>query len=271
MVQIQYSSDLHINDFPIGTPFESFLTPNAPVLVIAGDICSAWDPLYSYFLHWCSRHWYIVIIITGNHEYFCDDDRKHTFEQTDAHIRQICYRLPNVIFLQSGQSYVLPNTNIRFIGATLWSNIDTSIWDTIKDKKGDFKVIYTQTPNSIRRTHPSDICTLHSMHRAWLSSAIASKKENEILIVLTHHMPTMKLLEDRYQNDPLRSCYASKDDDLLTHDVAVWICGHGHRSTKLKIPYGPYCVMNARGYNRQNELYRISDTYNPRAVLDVKN
>ena len=109
------------------------------------------------------------------------------------------------------------------------------------------------------------------MHRTWLSSAIASKKENEIVIVLTHHMPTMKLLEDKYQNDPLRSCYASKDDDLLTQEVAVWICGHGHRSAKLKIPYGPYCVMNARGYNRQSELYRISDTYNPRAVLDVKN
>ena len=50
MVQIQYASDLHITDWPKGTAFEAFLTPVAPILVIAGDICSAWNPLYNSFL-----------------------------------------------------------------------------------------------------------------------------------------------------------------------------------------------------------------------------
>ena len=43
MVRIQYASDLHINDWPDQTNYENFIIPVAPVLIVAGDVCSALD------------------------------------------------------------------------------------------------------------------------------------------------------------------------------------------------------------------------------------
>lgn len=266
MIKIQYSSDLHINDYPKGTPFESFITPIAPILVIAGDICSVWNPLYAHFVSWCSRHWSIVIIVLGNHEYFSDGQ---TMNQSELEATRICAMFHNVKLLQSGASYVVPGTTLRFVGATLWSAVEPTIWEAVAAKKGDYRKTYTQTQFGIRNTQPSDICALHALHKARLSSAIAPHAKNETLIVITHHMPTLNLLEESYRHDTWRSCYASADDELFKQNVKVWICGHSHRAIRWQSPSGPVCVMNARGYNSTNELYRTQGVYNPQAYFVV--
>ena len=245
MVRIQYCSDLHIDRFPEGTPFETFLNPVAPILVIAGDICPAWNPIYEIFLIWCRRNWSHIIIIAGNHEYFCDPGVIHTFEDTEHEIRRITSKL-DIQFLQ-GQSYRVPGTNIRFIGATLWSSIDPAIWTEIVDKKGDYKNTYQSMQIRVRHTHPSDICALHALQKAHLYSELASQSNNEIVIVVTHHMPTMELLEPIYKNERWRSCYSSSDEDLFLQNIKTWICGHGHRATTLRTSSGLLLRMNARG------------------------
>jgi hypothetical protein len=267
MVQIQYASDLHITDWPKGTAFESFLTPVAPILVLAGDICSAWDPLYKSFLAWCSRHWHLVIFITGNHEYYPPEGFLYTLDQTDTYIRSIA--LPNTIFLQAGQSYIVPGTRLRFVGATLWSAIDPVIWDEAAEKKGDFKRTYVDTPMGVRNTHPSDTTALHALHKAYLTSAI-SPLQKETLVVVTHHMPTLNLLEPRFRGERWHSCYTSADDELLAPNVKVWICGHSHRATQWRSPSGTLCLMNARGYNKPTEQERAEDIYHPQSVVDVR-
>ena len=269
MVNIQYASDLHINDWPRGTPFESFITPVAPILVIAGDVCSAWDPLYRYFLGWCSRNWHIVIVIAGNHEYYCKTGYERTIQETDYEILQIAAKFQNVIFLQNGASFVLPGTRIRFVGATFWSAIDPAIWDEVYEKKGDFNATFVGTEMGIRRTKPSDINSLHYFHRAYLSSACVPHFPHEILIVITHHMPTKELLEDHYKGEKWSSCYASSAEELMTKNITAWICGHSHRATRWRSPRGPLCLMNARGYNRREELGRAIDKYNPHAIFTL--
>jgi hypothetical protein len=267
MVQIQYASDLHITDWPKGTAFETFITPVAPILVLAGDICSAWDPLYKNFLVWCSRHWHLVILITGNHEYYPYETLHATMDRTDEYIRSITP--PNVIFLQSGQSYTVPRTRLRFVGATLWSAIDPSMWQEAAEKKGDFKHILVSTPTGIRKAHPCDTTALHALHKAYLTSAIAPQQYKETLIVVTHHMPTLNLLEERFRGERWHSCYVSSDDELIVPNVKLWICGHSHRAVQWRAPSGTLCLMNARGYNKSSEQQRAEDIYNPRAVVEV--
>lgn len=265
-LNIQYTSDLHIDNYPSGTPFESFVTPVAPVLVIAGDICSVWKSMYVFFLEWCSKHWSHVIVVTGNHEYFCDPSIQKTIDQTDVEARRICSLFPNVHFLQSGESYVVPETSLRFVGATLWTAIEPSVWEDIRSKKGDFVHTYSQ---GMRKTHPSDICAIHALHKAHLRSAIAPQRMNETLIVVTHHMPSQQLLDKSFRNHRLRSCYASNDDDLFAPNIRVWICGHSHRALQWQSP-GPLCVMNARGYNQADERERTEGVYNPVAMVSVE-
>ena len=267
MLEIQYASDLHIDNYPSNTPFSTFLTPTAPVLILAGDICSAWNPLYKECIEWCSKYWKLIIIISGNHEYYCNDGKIHTLEQTDNQIRDICNQTKNTIFLQSGQSFLYKS--VRFIGATLWSDIDPSIWDEVEEKKGDFHMTYVKSQNRIRKTHPSDISALYALHKARISTGLTLHNPNEKIVVITHHIPTTKLLESRYKTHPWNSCYASNTEELFGFPIVGWICGHAHRSTRLQTPQGTMLFMNARGYNTEKEQNRNVDIYNPKATFFI--
>jgi len=270
MVQIQYASDLHIDGWPAGISFFSFLTPVAPILILAGDICSVWHPFYTPFLTWCSRHWAYVFVLAGNHEYHNADGVTATIQETDAEIWRLCKKFTNVFYLQGGASYVIPGrTPLRFVGATLWSDVDTALWEEAAGKKGDCRKIFIDTPRGKRRALPSDFCALHAAHRAALSSAIGAPcAANERLVVITHHMPTLELLEPHYRGEKWSSFYASNDEDLIGPWVAAWICGHGHRGTRLALR-GTTLLMNARGYNLPTDCGRSTDLYNPAAIFTL--
>jgi len=264
MVQIQYASDLHI-DSGLHAPFASVLTPVAPLLVIAGDVCSAWDPLYASFLDWCSKHWSAVILVAGNHEYFIEDPYVKTLDDTDSRIYSLTAKYRNVAYLQAGQSVTV--AGIRFVGATLWSAIDPSIWNTIADTKGDYTHTYTQQGPTLRHSHPSDMTALHALHKARIASAICPRDPGESIVVVTHHMPSFALAEQKYRSHPLRSCYASADDDLFVPAVRAWICGHSHQSQQYRAPSGTLVLMNARGY--ASERSRILRPYNPACTFTL--
>jgi hypothetical protein len=266
MVYIQYASDLHIDGWPSNTNYLHFLTPSAPILVLAGDVCDAFDPRFTAFLQWCSRNWYLVLFVSGNHEYHSS---ARTMQEVDDQIAAICKRLGNVVFLQHGASYTVPGTRLRFVGATLWSAVDPALWEEAKTKKGDCKKIYV-APG--RRATPADFTAMHAMHRALLRSACFPQHSHETLVVVTHHMPTLDLLEPHYRGEKWSSFYASDDTDLLTPNVAAWICGHGHRAITLRprSGTGPVLCMNARGYNRPDDVGRSTDVYNSRALLTVQ-
>lgn len=265
-MDVQYVSDLHIDHF---SDFTHMLEPVAPVLLIAGDICSAWKPMYEDFLGWCSHRWTQVILITGNHEYMCPEGEIHTFGETDMHIRYIAGKFPNVVFLQDGESVRVLNSNVRVVGATLWSSVDPLIHADIQTKKGDYKYTYTETPVGLRLTTPMDICALHALQKVKLANAMATHTTGK-LILMTHHMPSLALLEPEWRHERLHTCYASADDDLFYYaNLEFIVCGHSHRSIKMILPPGVLALMNARGYNRPDELGRTTDVYSPTAVLRI--
>lgn len=258
MLNIQYVSDLHIEDFPIGTSFYQFVTPVSPILIIAGDICSAWKPIYKHFLDWTSRNWHTVILIAGNHEYHSDQAKLHTIEETDTKIRALCKS--NVIYLQNAASYTIPGTSIRFVGATLWSQIDPALYDYVIANKNDFKKCLLT---------PTESSRIHKEHTELLETAIRPSSPKETLIVVTHYLPSLELLENEYKGEKLHTCYASTDDWLLQPNISAWICGHSHRATTWRSPSGVHVYMNARGYNREKELLRKIDAFNPIASIPV--
>ena len=261
MTKVQYASDLHLDHLASNIEFNSIVTPAAPILILAGDIASAWTSIYGKFLRWCSVNWQHVILIAGNHEYFCHRNYPRSRQETEQHIRNLCRFHHNVHFLQAGQTYIIPNKNLVFIGATLYSNISKDIHDEVL-VKGDFTKTFIERDNILCRTHPSDHVNAHKRHKQALADAIRAVPRNFKAVVVTHYLPTHKLLEPEYQDDHWRSCYASNDEDLFRPPVSVWICGHGHRSTYILAKHNILVAMNARGY-KQYELNRTVDIYQP--------
>jgi len=263
-MDVQYASDLHLDDRP-GTSYSQTLTPVAPVLLLAGDLCSVWLPEYAAFLHWCSTRWRLVVVVAGNHEYFCPPGLVKTMDETDAEAGRIAASLGNVVFLQSGDSVLIPGTSIRVVGATLWSAVDPAIHEALLTK-GDYTETYTATATGIRCTTPMDIVALHALHKAQLQSTLASFPSDRLLL-MTHHLPTLSLVTDEFKGRPFSSCYASADDELFQHEnLAFVVCGHSHRSARKRLSYGGVqAVMNVRGY--ASEIGRSG--YSSRATFRV--
>jgi hypothetical protein len=262
-MRIQYTSDLHLDDWPISTPFSEFLTPVAELLVLAGDICPVENPIYESFIRWCSRNWKHIILITGNHEYFC----KHvprTMRSIDETIAQICTRMRNVKFLQGGDSIVIGG--LRFVGATLWTNIPADVWPHVNGIKGDFRETYTERQNGMGGlTTAADTSALHQQHRHGIAEAIANSKEP--VVVVTHHVPSFSLISPEYRWTQFVTTYASESDDLIGAGPILWICGHAHRAGNWTVRDVP-CLMNARGYHSQ-WLERITANYSPEATVSL--
>lgn len=267
-MKIQYASDLHIDEWPHGTNFSTFLTPSAPFLALAGDICPAWDPRYGSFLAWCSRLWHTVFVVAGNHEYH--NTTGYTLAETDKHIYNTCLKFNNVIFLQSGASFAVPFSTVRVVGATLWSDIDEKMWEKAAEKKSDYKNIYNDSVSGPRLVTPGEITAAHKWQVNSLRAALVPRIYGEQLIVITHHMPSKALLEPQYRGEEWHTFYASDADFLFNSAVKLWICGHSHRATTVQVPRGPLLAMNARGYNRTEELTRGVDIYNPCASVTLQ-
>ena len=79
MVSIQIASDLHIEciDNDDVDPLD-FVTPEAPILILAGDIGSFYrqKQLKNFLTKLCT-HFQIVLYIIGNHEYYYTSEYQH--------------------------------------------------------------------------------------------------------------------------------------------------------------------------------------------------
>ncbi len=250
-MRVQFASDLHLETTP-NQPFSEILTPSAPVLILAGDVCPVEHPQYALFLRWCSQNWRKVLVISGNHEYFCEHVAR-TIPEVDVEIQKIVSQFSNVLFLQGGDSIVLGG--FRFMGATLWSKVDNALWaDARLLQKGDYT--HTGVPPG-RKTRPVDIVSLHAWQKMHLEAAIAASKEP--IVVITHHLPTHHLVADTHQKNPLLSTYATDLEYMMVGKVRVWICGHSHTSKQWTAPSGTLCIMNPRGYGGSNrEFYKAA-------------
>jgi DNA repair exonuclease SbcCD nuclease subunit len=253
--KIQYASDLHLDET---MPFDILLEPVASTLALCGDIGNPFSKIYFNFLKWCSEHWKTVILIAGNHEYFSDDSTI-TMRDIDVKIHEICTKL-GIRFLQKGV-FRDDEHKLLIVGCTLWTSPDLRQWDKIADgfigeigKRSEYKMVYVKDEytNKSRYIHPSDITKINTEHIAFLEKTIKQARfDNFRVLVLTHHMPCKNLIDSKYRENPLSSCYANNLSYLFKEPIVGWICGHSHVAGSVRYTTGTLCALNPRGYKSE--------------------
>lgn len=255
MCSFQYASDLHLEINQC--KFSDILSPSADYLILAGDIGYPESQIYVDFLTWCSVNFKQTFIITGNHEYYSSTNHK-TMTEIEAIISTICESLVNVIFLNK-TSYVIEN-KIKILGCTLWSNILPTEFFYVKKYMNDYKYIYLEKNNLLK---PSDSNFLHKNSVEWLEQNLI--EDSYINIVLTHHLPTPKLIDPKYYKCNGNSAFYTDLESLIKKSkINYWICGHTHVSVNKNL-YCTNLLVNSYGY----QDYDTDTGYKPDATFKI--
>lgn len=237
-MKLQILSDIHL-EFADLMPVQT----DADVIILAGDIGKS-----SKGLEWARQSFphQEIVVVAGNHEHYGSDMLEE---------RPYCGAVAEQlgIHLLENQSVVVGDT--RFLGATLWTDFRLfgydQEWFAIQaGQRGlnDFRLIREGgKPFTARRSQE-----LHEASLKWLQHAIAEPHDGKTVVV-SHHLPSMLSVADRFKQDLLSACFASNLDDLFGR-MELWIHGHTHECFDYSSE-GTRVICNPRGYPRENAKF----------------
>jgi predicted phosphodiesterase len=258
--RFQYFSDIHLEFYHENIPkikriFLESLSKQRnrpPFLLIPGDIGKPSNPSYTEFIKTISPLYEKVFITTGNHEYY-----KMTFSTTtelDNYCREVCRSVPkhNVIFLQNEVVQLSEDIPISIFGGTFWTDIPKLKINTISQSINDYKLIPNFTPALSTSLHKQAVSTLQSH--------INSLPEDMNLIVMSHHMPSMSLINPKYRglsgNNDINHAFASDITIAKDSKINAWVYGHTHSP----LQEGKfYC--NPIGYPGENRKWSLDTQF----------
>ncbi len=235
-MRVTPTSDLHLE-------FDSLELPGGDVLIIAGDASEAihMDPngLHGYmrrvvpFFYRQLEKYRKVIYIPGNHEYY-----NGNILTTPDHIRAFL-DCTDVIFLNNESVWI---DGVKFVGATLWTDIPPSFQPMVQRSMNDFRLI----KNGDKILTPADTVELHKKALEYID---AETKDGPT-VVITHHAPSFRSITEKYKGSMLNLAYASHLDDFIMDrpNISHWIHGHVHSQHDYVIG-NTRVIANPRGYS----------------------
>jgi predicted phosphodiesterase len=245
-LRVQYASDLHLEFLGDKPVFQSLLKPVAPVLVLAGDVGRPDKRSYRDLLFHCSRNWDDVIVVAGNHEYY-DGVAEKRLEQC----RMAAAEFNNVHFLERER---VVRHGVTFLGCTLWTH------GAPQDVMNDYRAIRLDGGSKPLRV--GDTNSWHARDKEWLRLALANVTGPAV--VVTHHLPSFRLIAPEFADSPYNSGFASRCDELIAPPVRVWIAGHTHRAMRVRFDGGVVACVNPLGYPDE-----LGSGYRTDAVVEV--
>jgi hypothetical protein len=199
-MRVHYMSDLHLEfSRPVNLP-------TGEVLLLAGDITVArcLDPRKTdansrsirraalRFFDQARANFEQVIYLAGNHEHYRGDIGE-TADIIRTHLAS-----ENLAFVENEAISI---GNVTFLCATLWTDMDRRDLYTMRDVGlglNDFTLIASGKGKFL----PEHAVDLHEQSLDWLSSELESR-QNEKIIVVTHHAPSLQGLHPDYGGNEL--------------------------------------------------------------------
>jgi len=246
MIKIFTISDLHLEFYKSDKSFFTNIKDKlvkADILILAGDIGYPDKHYATHYLHLLQSFKQIypyVILVPGNHEYYTT--KNYNIIEQQEKLSKICNDA-GVILLNNSSVNI---NNIKFIGTTLWSQINNKAFDSMNDKNNIFK-------------NAKDYNDEHKKCVEWLKQEIINSENDDKIIIITHHLPTFKLCHPKFENNYINSGFYTEilHDLNIKDNVKYWIAGHTHEYINTKINNINF-IINPMGYPYENRDTLIS-------------
>lgn len=232
-----------------------FPNPQAPILLIAGDIqdnLSVPTGFAKYFFELVCDRYKQVFSVLGNHDYMGENG---TIDSTISAVREA---FPKVTWLQNDFVKI---DGVWLYGSTFWSEIDSENSDVIEHTIPDYqniresgdRKITTRTTNKINGESRGILVD-------WLS-----QNPDEQLVVLTHHAPSFR--STPYPESPLSEAFCNDLEPMVERNpnISLWLHGHVHEPVDYMLGW-TRVVCNPFGY--WGSEVNPSRTYQP-ILLDL--
>ena len=245
-MKVYYLSDLHLEFYKKTFDFgKIFNFKDCDILCLCGDIGYPENSNYERFLDFCSKSAKYVCLISGNHEYYSRSNSK-TIQSTDKMIEDICKKFHNVYFLNNSSLY-FKEFDTYVIGSCLWSEVPIDINPNLI-RTNDFDMIYYEWEKQTYIFNYDYRNLLNAEAFEFLESELSKINKESKVILLTHHLPSYKLIHDKYKNNPENCLYATEFDNLFEkYNINISISGHSHTPNKIKIN-NTELLLNPIGY-----------------------
>jgi predicted MPP superfamily phosphohydrolase len=259
-LHVKLVSDIHLEFYDKYPGIHEFINtsrappcsrPPADIICLCGDIGDPKLPSYKQFLEDCANACTkYTFVIMGNHEAY-----GKSIQQTKHMIQNVCDQVnadvsrtgskAKIVFLDNNTVEV---GNYRFIGTTLWSEIDpTEAWN-IRCCISDYSRIQQWGIGETNHQYTKNV--------AWLKQELLMTEiDDKKAIVLTHHVPLMHLGNPKYADSDLKSAFQSDLSDLIkkyTNTIEYWMYGHNHFSETVKYA-NTTLISNQAGYHGEGE------------------
>ena len=195
----------------------------AELALVLGDVCEG-----PAGLEWVAATFRDLpaLYVSGNHEFY----RYDLTELPSALTRQAAAS-GNVRFLDNtAAAFAIRGRRLRVLGATLWT--DYSLYDGTPSR--DSRELAAARMYDHQRMafgagkicQPDDALALHRRACAWLEGELA-RGFSGTTIVATHHAPSPRSIEPRFQGDRLSPAFGSDLEWLMArYRVPLWLHGH---------------------------------------------
>jgi Icc-related predicted phosphoesterase len=235
-------SDLHLDvnrRHPLALPDPP---PEHDAVIIAGDICQGIADGVRFIVD-AGLNAKPVVYVAGNHEFYGRDRHAELAAGLAA-------AAANVHLLERDSVKI---GGLEILGCTLWTDYlyagaerRSEAMRCAAQRLNDHRYI----GNGPRPWSPQDALDEHTASRAWLAERLRWRSGHPAVVV-THHAPSRRSVQQRYKDDPITAAFASDLDELLG-SAALWVHGHLHASSDYEQD-GCRVVANPRGYLNRGE------------------
>lgn len=233
-MRYQIASDLHI-EYLDNPKASDFITKVADILVLAGDIGSLYkiEQLEQFLLELSDFE--KILYIPGNHEFYINRDYEpRTFNTLLKTLYNLESTVQNLVVLHCG-SYIIDN--IKFVGCTLWSDLQNYFFPKYRVRIHGFNnIVYDQQFKKNVRFLEKEL----------------SKRETEKTVVITHYPPLNYLNQFNFDKKFNYLYYNSLSHLFQTYKINYWHFGHIHRNLMYSHISGANISTNQKGRRKDN-------------------